>query len=137
MAKPELIRRQEATTATLERYRAKTFDWSRGCTCVHLARFHLKQMGHRPPTVPRIRSLLGAKKALKERGWPDVPAMLDSMLPRIPPAAMWLGDLAVLEDDSGLGAIVVNTGQKVIGWHEDAPGMVVMEAHRVSGAWRV
>lgn len=137
MSQPELIRRKNAVEATLGRYRAKAFSWSSGCTCVHLARYHLRQMGHRPPTIPRVRSLLSAKRALKERGWQDTAAMLDSLLPRIPPAAMLLGDLAILEDDSGLGSIVVSTGGKCLGWHEDAPGMVVMEPHRISGAWRV
>ncbi len=137
MSQPNMIRRQAATTATLNKYRAKPFDWSKGCTCVHLARFHLRQMGHRPPTIPRVRSLLAAKRALKERGWSDTAAMLDSLLPRIPPASMLLGDLAILEDDSGLGAIVVSAGGKCLGWHENAPGMVVLQPLEITAAWRV
>src|SRR5690606_24837107 len=71
---PELERRRAAVEMTLARYRGKPFDWSRGITCVHLARAHLRNMGHKPPTVPRFRSALGAKRALKERGWNDVAA---------------------------------------------------------------
>ena len=67
--KPELERRRLATLKTIERYQGKAFDWSKGVTCVHLARFHLRNMAHKPPSIPRFRSLHGAKAAMKERGW--------------------------------------------------------------------
>lgn len=137
---PELERRKQATEATLARYRDKAFDWSTGVTCVHLARAHLRNMGHRPPSLPRFRSALAAKKAMKERGWSSVSAMLDSMLERIPPARMLLGDLAVLEGDAGLDSIVICAGpQRLFGWREDQPGLVVLGVtmDEVSGAWRL
>ena len=47
------------------------------------------------------------------------------------------GDLAMLESDSGgMGSIVISTGTKVIGWHEDDAGMVVMEPLAIAAAWR-
>jgi hypothetical protein len=55
----DLLRRKEATEATLARYRGKVFDWSKGITCVHLARCQMRKMGHKPPTLPRFRSMLG------------------------------------------------------------------------------
>src|SRR3546814_1528003 len=64
-------------------------------------------MGQKPPTLPRIRSALAAKKALKERGWASVSDMLDSILVRIPPAMMQLGDVATVEGDQGLDALFV------------------------------
>lgn len=137
---PELERRKQATEATLERYRDKAFDWSTGITCVHLARFHLRNMGHKPPSLPRFRSALGAKKAMQERGWSSVTEMLDSMLTRIAPAQMMLGDLAVFEGDHGLEAIMVCAGpQRVFGWREDEPGLVVLGVgmEELTGAWRV
>ncbi|RDC66559.1 hypothetical protein HME9302_00010 [Alteripontixanthobacter maritimus] len=48
----ELERRRVATEKTLTRYRGKAFDWKTGVTCVHLARVHLKNMGHKPQTMP-------------------------------------------------------------------------------------
>src|SRR3546814_2814098 len=83
---PEPVRRKEATQAALDKFKGLPFDWSEGRHCVRLAHFHLRQMGRKPPTLPRIRSALAAKKALKERGWASVSDMLDSILVRIPPA---------------------------------------------------
>lgn len=135
----ELERRRVATEKTLARYRSKTFDWSKGITCVHLARAHLRNMGHRPETLPRFRSALSAKKALKERGWSSVADMLDSMMPRIAPAQMLLGDLAIVPGDAGLDAIFVCAGPlKVFGWREDFPQMVILDIglDELTGAWR-
>lgn len=137
---PEMERRRVATQKTLARYRGKTFDWAKGVTCVHLARAQLKNMGHKPPSLPRFRSALGAKKALKERKWSSVEAMLDNLLQRIAPAQMLLGDLAVVLGDEGLDAIFVCAGPlKLFGWREDAPALVLLDVSldELSGAWRV
>lgn len=136
----ELDRRRIATEKTLMRYRRKEFDWSKGITCVHLARAHMRNMGHRPPGLPRFRSALGAKKAMKERGWGSVSQMLDSLLPRIVPARMVLGDLAAVEGDAGLDAVFICAGpRRLFGWREDRPGAVMLEVRldQVKGAWRV
>lgn len=136
----ELLRRKEATEKTLARYRGKAFDWSTGITCVHLARAQMRAMGHRPPTLPRFRSMLGAKKAMAERGWANVTEMLDSMLPRIAPAQMLLGDIAALPDAEGLGSLMVCAGpHKLMGWREDAAELVVLDVtlDELAGAWRV
>lgn len=136
----ELERRRVATEKTLKRYRGKVFDWSKGITCVHLARVHLRNMGHKPETLPRFRSALSAKKALKERGWSSVADMLDSMMPRIAPAQMLLGDFAIVPGDAGLDAIFVCAGPlKVFGWREDHPKMVLLDIdlNELTGAWRV
>lgn len=137
---PEGERRRVATEATLARYRGKEFDWGKGITCVHLARFHMRNMGHRPSAIPRFRSAHGAKGALKERGWTSVADMLDSMLPRIAPAHMLLGDLAIVPGAGGLDAVFICAGpRKVFGWREDAPELVVLDLSldEVTGAWRV
>ena len=68
---PDLIRRQRATSATLAKYRFQPFDWKQKNTCVHLAHFHLRQMGQRPPKLPALRGLIGAKRIMAERGWAD------------------------------------------------------------------
>lgn len=121
----------------MARYAKKKFSWAKRSTCIHMVQFHLKQMGHKPPAVPDIRSLLGAVRALKERGCTNVGEMMDKLLPSIPPAAMLLGDVAMLRDEAGIGAMVVNVGGKCIGWHDDAERMVVMEVLEVEKAWRV
>lgn len=140
--KPELIRRQEATAATLAKFRSKAWSWQSGITCAHLARYHLRKMGHRPEPLPRLRSLIAARRALDARGWADVAAMLDAQpgLARIAPAQMALGDLAVLASGDDLGAIMVCTGpHKLIGWRDDVPEMVVLdiELGELTAAWRV
>lgn len=132
-----MLRRRDATETTLEKFRGKPFDWNEGLTCVHLARFHLRQMGHKPPPLPRVKSLIAAKRALAKNGWENVADMLYAFLPRIPPARMLLGDLAVLEsDEGGIGSIAISLGGKIMGWHEDAAEMVVMQPLELAGAWR-
>lgn len=139
---PEGERRRRATLATKERYENKTFDWSRGVTCVHLARFHLRQMGHKVPTIPRFRSAHGARQAMKVRGWASVGEMLDGVLPgaRISPASMVLGDLCAVDGEGGMQAVFVCAGpRRVFGWVEgnDAPVMVEPDMDKIVGAWRV
>ncbi len=105
-----------------------------------MARYHLRQMGHRPPSLPRFRSALLAKREMKARGWKDVAAMLDSLLPRIAPAAMMLGDLAAFEGDAGMDSIRVCAGRgRFFGWSEgyDTPVVIETEMDEVAGAWRV
>lgn len=142
-ATPELVRRQAATQATYDRFRGKGWSWASGLTCAHLARFHLRQMGHRPPSLPRLRSLIAARRALDANGWATVADMLDAQpgLMRIAPAEMLLGDLAVIDGTGdGLGAILVCIApHKLIGWREDAPALVVLDVELtdISAAWRV
>lgn len=135
----DLLRRQRATEKTLERYRGKAFDWRRGITCVHLMRFHLRAMGHRLESVPRFRSAFAARRELDRRGLADVSELLDAMLPRIAPARMLLGDLAVAGSADGLGSIFVCAGpQKIIGWREDSAELVTLDIGlgELDGAWR-
>ncbi|WP_126172853.1 DUF6950 family protein [Altericroceibacterium xinjiangense] len=135
----ELVRRQAATQMTMARYRGKAADWRTGITCLHLARFHLKQMGHKVPTIPRIRSEFAAVREMKKRGWSNVAEMLDATLLRITPAQMLMGDLAVVRSTDGIGAILVCAGpRKLLGWREDAPEMVTLDVtlDQLDGAWR-
>ncbi len=139
---PDLIRRKLATEKTMAKFRTRAFDWKKGATCVHLARFHLLAMGHRIEPLPRIRGPVGAARALKERGWDDVAAMLDAQpsLTRIAPSQMLLGDLAALPDVSGFHGVVINVARhKLLGWHQDhMQGLVEMECSLddLVGAWR-
>lgn len=135
-----MIRRRDASEKTMARYRKKTFDWKTGVHCVGLAHFHLRNMGHKVPTVPRIRSALSAKRAMTERGWASVTEMLDSLLPRIFPAQMLLGDLCVVPGEDGFDSILICAGpQKVMGWSAIDGTFVVYDGGigDITGAWRV
>lgn len=107
---------------------------------MHMARFHLRAMGHTPPKMPRIASALGAKRALGRHGWNSVEDMLDSMLPRVAPLQMRLGDLAAGPGLDGMGALFVCVPPfKLLGWHEDAEEAVVIDFNRdaLTGCWKV
>lgn len=134
----DLIARRDATQRTMDKFRDRPFDWAARSTCLHLAAYHLRQLGHRAPPVPAIRSLLGAKRAMTKRGWADVGEMLAGIgLLEIPPATMIVGDLAVLQSDSdGIGAITISVGGKVMGWHEDSPLMQNIEPLQIDRAFR-
>jgi hypothetical protein len=137
---PEPVRRKEATQATLDKFKGQPFDWGEGRHCVRLAHFHLRQMGQKPPTLPRIRSALAAKKALKERGWESVSDMLDSILVRIPPAMMLTGDICITPGDQGLDSVMIFVGpRKLLGWLPDGSEVVIYDAgvDDLTGAWRV
>lgn len=137
---PEMERRRVATEQTLARYRGKSFDWSTGIHCMAMARAHMKFMGHKPPTLPRIRSALAAKRALKERKFQSVTALLDSMFPRIAPAQMALGDLAVVPGEAGIDAVFVCANRDALfGWKEGVEGFIGLRVslNEVTAAWRL
>lgn len=146
-SKPKgLDARAAATERTLDRYRWRAFDWATGATCIHLARTHLKNMGHQVPMVPRFTTPLGAKRALEATGFTDLAALLDDRLERIAPAAMWVGDVAVLPGDPDSGgaffdSIVIAAGNGVLlGWHGDdlsrMHNLVETDTSAIIGAWR-
>lgn len=134
----DLLRRQVATQKTMAKYRHRAFDWRNRASCIHMARFHMRQMGHRPPAVPDFRSALGALRALERTGFADVAALFDSLAPRIAPAAMLLGDIAVCPGDDGLDAILISAGGKMLGWHQDdESGLKPLIVSELVGAWRL
>ncbi|MES2173841.1 MAG: hypothetical protein V4523_07825 [Pseudomonadota bacterium] len=131
------VERAAATRKTLAKYRTLPFDWSERATCIHLARHHLRNMGHRPPSIPDFRSALGAKRALEKTGFADMSALLDSLLPSIAPASAWVGDLALLEGGEGFDSIVIHAGGKWLGYHmDDLDGLKPLVVTQIKGAWR-
>lgn len=138
---PELERRRRATAKTLAHYQARSFDWRRQATCLHMARFQMKAMGHQPPRVPPIRSELRAMKELRGRGHDSLIALFDDLLPRIAPAEMRLGDLAAIPGDDGrVDCLLINVApRKFAGWHPDSFLMAVMDIDlgNVTAAWRL
>jgi len=129
----DMLRRQAALERTLAKYRKRTLDFA-SADCVRMARFHLLQMGHKPPPLPRYRSLAGAVRALKTAG--GMERIFDSLLPRIPHSRMLPGDIALLDGDNGMDAAVICVGHKVIGWHEGSDQMVNMIPLEIKAAWR-
>lgn len=137
--KKPLLKRHEALQATMDRYRHRAFDWKTGATCIHMLRFHLKKMGHKVEAVPKLDGPVAAKRELKKRGYASVEAMLDAMLEPIPVAAMLPGDLSVVPDDSGLGAVYISLGSTAIGYAEGVEGMALFTDPSAvfQKAWRV
>lgn len=138
---PELERRRRAVAKTLAHYQERSFDWRRQATCLHMARFQIRAMGHTPPRIPPIRSELRAMKELRARGHDNLIALLDTLLPRIAPAEMRLGDLAALPGEGGrFDALLINVApRKFAGWHPDSFLMAVMDVSLgdVTAAWRL
>lgn len=144
-----LTKRQAAVTATKLKFGATPHRWNKGATCLHLVHYHLMQMGHDVEELPHIRSLLGAKRALKERGWNNMVDVLDAqpVVDRIPPAFATLGDIAIAPSEDGIGAGLIYAGpsddglSSFLGWHDlggDAPLQVIkFSLGECMGVWRV
>lgn len=137
---PELIRRQQAVAFILKKYKSASCDFVRA-DCVRMLRTLLVKLGYsRLPRLPRYDTLAGAVRALRERGWNSTPELIDEILPgrRIAPAEMWLGDVAVAPDESGLGAIwVAIGGGRMLGWIDGSDKAAVIEPLTIEAAWRV
>lgn len=117
----DLLRRQRAIDKTLAKYGGQPFEWGKA-DCIAMARSHLVAMGvKRLPKLPKYRTAIEARAALKAAGHDSVMSLLDSILPRITPAMALPGDLVVAEGDEGLGSISLVLGQKTAGWHEQEP----------------
>lgn len=137
----ELVRRRDATQQTLEAYRGVAFDPAQGVTCVHLLRDHLVNMGHDYQEIPPFDTMIGAVRALKERGWDNMTDMLDSMLERHrAPAFMRVGDVAVAPGLDGIEAVLICAGPlKVFGWREDVDELAIIDVRldALVATWRV
>lgn len=129
----ELERRRVALEATMEKYRGRSLDYCKA-DCARMIRFHLLQMGHKPPALPRYRSAIGAARAMRETG--GIAAVLDGFLPRIPYSRMLPGDVAILEGEDGMEAGTVCLGHKLFGWHQNSEEPVNMVFAEIKAAWR-
>jgi hypothetical protein len=135
-SRPDLLRRQAAIDKTVKKYRGRPFDWSTR-DCVSMLRSHLVAMGHRKvPKLPKYSDARGALRALRDAGFEDVPALLDSLLPRIAPATALPGDIIVVQGSDSLDAVHISLGFKAFGWHEDSEGAAVLIDREIKGAWR-
>lgn len=135
-----LVQRTAATEKTMLRYRHRAFDWATGGTCLHLARAQMKHMGHRPPAIPKFSSALGAQRAMKAAGYETLSDLFDSLLTRIAPAAMLVGDLAIFPGEPPFDAVVVSAGSgMMLGWHGADLSRLhnIVETGDIVAAWRL
>jgi hypothetical protein len=134
-----LERRRDAAQKTLDRFKGKPFQLGKN-DCGRMVAFHLRAIG-RPVKVAKAgsyHSLLGATRALKRLGFASLPDLMDAHFERIPPAAALVGDVVSMPGMEGPGALTVAMGNgRVIGWHEDHVGAVVMQPVETLAAWRI
>ena len=136
-----LAQRAAATQKTFDKFKGKPFSWKEA-SCAHLLRTHLRNMGHRPPKMPKFQSAVGAKRAIEEMGATDLVSLCEVLgLAEISPAKALVGDVAVLPgDDSPFDAIVVSAGNgKFMGWHGAVEGLVMIDdvMSHIKAAFRV
>lgn len=135
----DLVGRVAATQATLDKFKGKPFAWG-DADCARMVIQHLKNMGApiRLAGVGDYKTAIGAKRALGRLGFKTLADALDSHSLRIPPAAAVVGDVIQGEGDDQFGALGVAVGNgRMLGWHEDAAGAVVLQPVRSLAAWRV
>lgn len=136
----DLAARADATEKVVARFRNRPFDWRDRATCLHLARAQMRALGHRPPAIPDFRSPTGALTALRKAGHDTLESLIDSMLPRIAPLSMIVGDLALVPGVAPFDALAISAGNwTLLMYHQEAEGLAnVKEAlPQVTAAWRV
>jgi hypothetical protein len=136
----ELDRRALAVRNTQARFEGKPFDWVRAATCIHLVRFHARQMGHKVPTVPRFRSALTARRVLQDMGHDSLVSLMDAHFERIAPAFCRVGDVMALPGDGGFECFVIRSSvKKWLGWQQDYAGcgQLHCDMGQAIGAWRL
>ena len=140
--------RAAATESVIELLRDQPFSW-KGANCIRLARAQAFALGHDVPKVPRFKTALGARRALKKQGVSSTAELLDKWFERHPaPAFARLGDLVLLpgEDENGarddtFGAIGISDGRgNIFAWHgSDMSRLSVIKWAQASvvAAWKV
>lgn len=131
--------RTAAAQATLSRFLDQPFQWGKN-DCGRLVAFHLRKLGY-PVKLAKAgtyASALGARRALQRLGFSSLHEAVDSYgLARIPPAAAIIGDIIALPSDDGVGALGVALGNgRVLAYHQDAEGAVVIQPTEYVTAWR-
>jgi hypothetical protein len=129
---PDLVRRNRALIAVQQQFGGKALDLG-AADCVQLVRFHLVKMGHRNlPPATGYDDAVSARKVLRSMGFETLEELFDSLLPRIAPAFMLPGDVAVVAAEEGapaweVGTVVISIGRKFLGWHPDADCLAIID----------
>lgn len=146
--KPVLIRRQEATQATVDRFVNRPLVWSTN-DCARMAAFHARKMGYKTP-MPKAGSYRNPRAAIKAlrdvTGHTRIEEVLEHYMGFIPiPYAMALmGDLCTMpsaDDEDWAALFVVLDNGRLLGFLADGDAMECRVAvpipERVQGAWRL
>lgn len=135
-----MVRRVAAAQATLDEFVGKPFRWGHN-DCARLVAAHLRRMGYkvRVPSKGSYASSRSALKMLRARGFDSMGAAIDAVgLERIAPAEANAGDIVQGASGDAFGALGVKLGNgRLLGYHEHAPGAVVLQEVRLDVAWRV
>jgi hypothetical protein len=134
----DLLRRQAAIDKTIGKYNGRPIDFV-DVDCIRMLRSHLVAMGHKGlPKLPRYSSPAGALRALRKSGHESLERLLDSILPRIAPAMMLPGDVALTLADDVLDAATICIGHKIWGWsfHNDLREPVMIIPSAIKAAYR-
>jgi hypothetical protein len=136
----EMVRRRDGAQATLDRFKDVPLRLGRN-DCVRMAAYHLRKLGHKVKLPPSgsYNSAKAGKRLLSDLGHASLAEAVDAHgLERIAPAAAVVGDIVMLPGEEGLGALTVCMGNgRVVGYHQDARGAVVMQPTEFEAAWRV
>ena len=136
----DIAARVDATEKVVARFRNRPFDWRDRATCIHLARAQMRALGHRPPAIPDFRSPTGALTALRKAGHETLEGLLDTMLPRIAPLSMIVGDLALVPGEGAFDALAIAAGNwTLLMYHQKAEGLANVNdvIPQIKAAWRV
>lgn len=122
----------------MAKYRGRPLDWV-NADCMRMLRSHLVAMGHKGlPPLPRYSTAAGAVRALRRTRHETLQSLLDTMLPRIAPAAMLMGDIVLMGSEDALEAVTLSVGHKIWGWsfQNDLAEPVVIVPTEVTVAYR-
>lgn len=133
-------KRVAATARTKAAFEGK--PWKPGrYDCGQMTRRHLIHMGKPLKVAAKAgtyHSVRGAIAALKRIGYSSLIELMDDHFERVAPAAAWTGDVIAMPGLEGPGALAVALGGgRVLGYHEDAAGAVVLQPSEYVAAWRV
>jgi hypothetical protein len=135
----ELHRRVQAAQSTLDLYLGKPLEWGR-FDCARMAAHTLKALGRKAPLARfgAYSSAVGAIRALRRAGFTDLGQAVDSFgLLRIPPASALPADIIGLAaEDLPMSLAVALSNGRVLGFHADHEGAVVMQPTAYLAAWR-
>ena len=112
MSEHLLIRRQQATQATVDHFQGKPLAYGKD-DCARMVAFCLKRLGLKVSLLKAgsYSSELGAAKALKRLGYGSLVEAVDAHgLPRIAPAKAVLGDILALPAERFGGALMIAVG---------------------------
>lgn len=139
---PEMPRRMRAIESVRARFEGKSYKIGRS-DCAKLVRALLVAMGHTKLPKPKpYKTALGAKRELTRLGFDSLEQMMDTLLERISPAAMLVGDIGLIpadpDDAAGDETLVVSLGNKYWGWHPDQfeLAVLVIDPDNIKAAWR-